>query len=130
MSGSITNAMLAAAALRALRHWLFELGHKNATIGSATAGLPDVYHLLNVGRVVHVKTAITPSYPESLTRTEIRALRGLARRLDARAWEAQVILRPNYHPSAILWRDVEARGKTGCASGLRGHVACRVLAAG
>ena len=102
MSASITSAMLAGAAMRALRHWLFELGHENATIGATTAGLPGVYHLLNVGRLVHVRTAIAPSYPDRLTMNEIRTLRGLARRLDAGAWEAHVIVRPNFHPSAIV----------------------------
>jgi hypothetical protein len=30
--------------------------------------------------------------------------------LHARAWEAQIILRPNFHPSAILWRDLGTAG--------------------
>lgn len=121
VSSSLTQAMLVWAAGRALRQWLFELGHENPTVRSAAGGLRDVYHLLNVGRLVHVRAAIAPSYPESLSASEIRALRRLARRLHARAWEAQIILRRNFHPSAILWRDL------GTASG---HPPCSTLAAG
>ena len=119
MSGSITQAMLARAAAKALRQWLFELGHESATIGLAAGGLPGVYHLLDVGRLVQVRAAIAPSYPESLSASEIRALRRLARRLHARAWEAQIIVRPNLQPSAILWRNVD-----------RGHQPCVPLATG
>jgi hypothetical protein len=104
MSASLGNVMLAGAALRALREWLFELGHESATIASAPGGLRDVYYLLDVGRLVQVRAAIAPSYPEGLSGSEIRALRSLARRLDARAWEAQIIVRPNFQPSAIIWR--------------------------
>lgn len=95
--------------MRALREWLFQLGHENATIGSKPGGLPDVYHLLDVGRLVQVRPAIAPSYPERLSTTEIRALRALARRLGARAWEARVIVRPSFHASAILWRSVNGK---------------------
>lgn len=116
--------MLAGAALRALRHWLFELGHENPTIGAAAGGLPQVYYLLNVGRIVHVRTAVAPSYPERLTTSEIRRLRRLAQRLDARAWEAQIIVRTNFHPSAIIWRNVDAACETVPHSRFYGHVAC------
>jgi hypothetical protein len=108
MSASMTEAMLVWAVEKALRQWLFELGHESATIGLAAGGMAGVYHLLDVGRVVQVRAAIAPSYPESLSASEIRALRRLARRLHARAWEAQIVLRPNFHPSAILWRDLGA----------------------
>ena len=102
----LTHSMLARAAVRALRQWLFELGHESATIGSTAGGLPGVYHLLNLGRLVQVRAAIAPSYPEGLSAGDVRVLRRLSRRLDARAWEAQVIVRPNFLPSAILWHDL------------------------
>ena len=105
MSAGTGKTILAGAALRALRHWLFELGHENATIASGPEGLSDVYHLLDVGRLVQVRTAIAPCYPEGLSRGEIRVLRRIARRLGANAWEAQIIVRPNFQASAILWRN-------------------------
>lgn len=111
---TLTQAMLAGAAVRALRHWLFELGHENAAIRPATGG---VYHLVDVGRLVQVKTAITPSHPPCLSTSELRALQGLAQSLNVRAWEAQIIVRPNFHPAAIIWRDVETIWR-------RGSVAC------
>jgi hypothetical protein len=108
MHASITQQMLAAAALRALREWLFELGHKNAAIGPMTGGLRDIYHLFDVGRLVQVKAAIAPSHPESLSATEVFALRALARRRGASPWEARIIVRRSFHPAAILWRNLDA----------------------
>jgi hypothetical protein len=108
MHASITQQVLTASVLRALREWLFELGHKSATIGSPRSGLGNVYHLLDVGRLVQVRAAIAPSHPESLSARELRELRALARRCGASPWEARIIVRRNLHPAAILWRKVEA----------------------
>jgi hypothetical protein len=130
MSANITHTMLAGAALRALRQWLFELGHENPTIGSAVGGLPEVYHLLDIARVVHVRSAIAPSHPECLSEREVRALRESARRLGAGAWEARVIVRPNFHPSAILWRHVDAAVARPLAAGSGWHRPCTVLLPG
>lgn len=103
---TITHAMLAAAAVRALRNWLGERGHPEAVI-AAPDGRSEVYHLPGVGRLVQVRAAIGPMHPLPLSGAEIRTLRALAGRLDASAWEAHVITRSNYHPSAILWRGLE-----------------------
>lgn len=101
---TITHAMFATAAMRALRDWLFELGHDDGPVAAADGPLCGVYYLPSVRRLVHVKTAMAPSHPESVTAAEIRALLRLAPRLGARAWEAHVIVRRNFHPSAIIWR--------------------------
>jgi hypothetical protein len=130
MPGGIESAMLASAALRALRRWLFELGHENATVGSAAGGMRDVYHLLNVGRLVQVKAAVSPSFPQSLSADEIHALRRLARRRDALAWEARIIVRSNFHAAAILWRNAEAPGDATRPLWFGGHRSCAALAAG
>lgn len=98
--------MFATAAVRALRHWLFELGHGDGPVAAAEGALRGVFYLPSVRRLVHVKTAMAPSHPERLSAAEVRALRRVARRLDARAWEAHVIVRRNFHPSAIIWRQL------------------------
>jgi hypothetical protein len=53
-----------------------------------------------------VRAAIAPSYPQYLSALERRALRALGGRLGARPWEAHVIVRPNFHASAIIWHNV------------------------
>jgi hypothetical protein len=107
---TLTYTMLTLAAMQALRHWLFELGHDEEPVAPAEGALRGVYYLPSVRRLVHVRAAIAPSQPERLTAAEIRALHRLAPRFGARAWEAHVIVRSNYHPSAIIWRPLPPAG--------------------
>jgi hypothetical protein len=105
---SFAQTMLMKAAERALRNWLFELGRADAVIQANAGGLPDTYHLAEVRRVVVARAAVAPAVPDGAGAGEIRRLCELARQCGADAWEAYVVLRSNYHPSAILWRKVAA----------------------
>lgn len=105
-TSSIARTMLPKAVERALRHWLFDFGHEDVAIRPNAERVPDIYHLPELRRVVLAKAAIAPARPDAAGDGEIRTLRELARQYGADAWEAYVIVRSNYHPSAILWRKV------------------------
>jgi hypothetical protein len=104
MIQTLNEVLLFESARRALRNWLLDLGRDSAMLREQTAG---IYFLGDMQRLVQAKAAIAPHHPASLSRAEEEALRDLAKRLEAEAWEARIILRANYHPQAILWRRLD-----------------------
>jgi hypothetical protein len=115
MTRTLNEVLVLDAARRALRTWLSDVGRDGCAIDEPSSHF-GTFHLRDLQRVVCAKGAVAPGHPPFVSAREAALLLELAKRLGAQAWEARVLLRPNYHPQAVIWRslsDVRARVPAG-----------------
>jgi len=105
-------------ARRALRAWLFDVGREGCTI-EEIGRLTGTFHLRDLQRLVCVKGAVGPARPPFVGAESAAFLSRLAKRLGAQAWEARILLRPNYQPQALIWRSLSGAGASKRARPLR-----------
>jgi hypothetical protein len=65
--------------------------------------------LREIGRAGSAIREAIPAHPRFVDSAEAAFVSTLAERVGAQAWEARIVLRPNYQPQAIIWRRLVAR---------------------